>query len=110
MRSQDPGHSRSLKSSDDNDKPEAIERYNEGWRAGKPVEDPEKLKRWGYISVQPSEYLIFIRNGKIDQKRSGQGASVFKWPWDSVAVVPTKAALITLATNHCGGAAKPTIG
>jgi flotillin len=32
-----------------------ISRYQEGWRSGKPVEDPEKLKRWGYIGAEPSE-------------------------------------------------------
>lgn len=27
--------------------PEQPTRYHEGWRRGKPEEDPEKLKRWG---------------------------------------------------------------
>ena len=60
-----------------------------GWRAGRPVEDPEKTKRWGFITATPSEYLIHMRRGRIRRSSSGQGASCFKWPWDSVAVIPT---------------------
>src|SRR5262245_23795553 len=66
-----------------------VERYAEGWRAGKPVEDPDKLKRWGFVTARPSEYLVCVRRGQIDRRRSGQGARVFKWPWDSIAIVPT---------------------
>jgi flotillin len=60
-----------------------------GWRQGKPVEDPEKTKRWGYITAKPSEYLIHMRRGRIRRRTTGQGASCFKWPWDSVAIIPT---------------------
>ncbi|XXU07553.1 hypothetical protein WMF40_46840 [Sorangium sp. So ce854] len=63
-------------------------RYEQGWRAGKPAEDPEKLKRWGRVSAKPSEYLIHMRRGQL-RPTSGQGASCFKLPGDSVAVVPT---------------------
>jgi uncharacterized membrane protein YqiK len=66
-----------------------IQRYQEGWRSGKPVEDPEKLKRWGYLGAKPSEYLVCTRRGQIDRERSGQGVRIFKWPSDSVAIVPT---------------------
>jgi flotillin len=59
------------------------------WRAGKPAEDPEKTKRWGVITAKPSEYLIHMRRGKIRRRSTGQGASCFKWPWDSVAIIPT---------------------
>jgi regulator of protease activity HflC (stomatin/prohibitin superfamily) len=62
-------------------------RYTDGWRAGKPAEDPEKLKKWGLISARPSEFLLRMRGGTVVQ--AGQGASCFKWPWESVAVVPT---------------------
>lgn len=62
-------------------------RYTQGWRRGKPEEDPDKVKTWGVISARPSEFLICMRGGKV--VRSGQGATVFKWPWDSVAIVPT---------------------
>ncbi|WP_437708395.1 SPFH domain-containing protein [Sorangium sp. So ce448] len=63
-------------------------RYDQGWRAGKPAEDPEKLKRWGRVSAKPSEYLIHMRRGSL-RPTSGQGASCFKLPGDSVAIVPT---------------------
>ncbi|WP_437989679.1 SPFH domain-containing protein [Sorangium sp. So ce145] len=63
-------------------------RYDQGWRAGKPAEDPEKLKKWGRVSAKPSEYLIHMRRGSL-RPTSGQGASCFKLPGDSVAVVPT---------------------
>ena len=66
-----------------------IGRYQEGWRAGKPVEDPDKLKRWGFITAKPSEYLVFVESGRIDLRKSGQGQRVWKWPWSSVAIVPT---------------------
>ncbi|MBX7096228.1 MAG: hypothetical protein K1X89_00825 [Myxococcaceae bacterium] len=62
-------------------------RVREGWRMGHPEEDPEKTKRWGFLSAKPSEFLVRMRGGKV--VTSGQGASCFKWPWDSVAVVPT---------------------
>lgn len=61
----------------------------DGWRAGRPVEDPEKTKRWGFITAKPSEYLVHVRRGRVRPQSSGQGASCFKWPGDSVAVVPT---------------------
>jgi hypothetical protein len=64
-------------------------RYGAGWRAGKPTEDPEKLKRWGRVSARPSEYLIHMRRGKVLSSSSGQGASCFKFPSDAVAIVPT---------------------
>ncbi|MBI3184984.1 MAG: hypothetical protein HYZ28_22820 [Myxococcales bacterium] len=67
--------------------PEARTRYQEGWRRGKPEEDPSKLKRWGFVSARPSEFLIRMRGGTVVS--AGQGASCFKWPWDSVAIVPT---------------------
>src|SRR5215213_5919368 len=59
------------------------------WRAGRPLEDPEKTKRWGIVTAKPSEYLVHMRRGKIRRRSTGQGASCFKLPWDSVAVIPT---------------------
>lgn len=63
-------------------------RHAAGWRAGRPIEDPNKTKRWGVVSAMPSEYLVHVRGGAVTGK-SGQGASCFKWPWESVAIVPT---------------------
>lgn len=60
-----------------------------GWRKGRPVEDPEKTKRWGYVRAQPSEFLVHVRGGQVRSASSGQGATCWKWPWDSVSVVPT---------------------
>jgi hypothetical protein len=64
-------------------------RETTGWRAGRPVEDPEKTKRWGFVSARPSEFLVHVRRGAVRTSSSGQGATCFKWPWDSVAVIPT---------------------
>ncbi|WP_428265245.1 SPFH domain-containing protein [Haliangium sp.] len=66
-----------------------LARVSHGWRQGKPAEDPEKTKRWGFITAKPSEYLIHMRRGRIRRSSTGQGASCFKWPWDSVAIIPT---------------------
>ncbi|MBE4748682.1 hypothetical protein G4177_10965 [Corallococcus sp. ZKHCc1 1396] len=63
-------------------------RYTDGWRAGKPAEDPDKVKGWGLITARPSEFLIHMRRGRV-REVSGQGASCFKLPGDSVAIVPT---------------------
>jgi regulator of protease activity HflC (stomatin/prohibitin superfamily) len=63
-------------------------RNQNGWRAGKPIEDPEKVKRWGLVSAKPSEFLIHVRRGEV-RRTSGQGASCFKWPHDAVAIIPT---------------------
>jgi len=65
------------------------QREDDGWRTGKPMEDPEKLKRWGFVTAKPSEYLVHVRGGKLRPRSSGQGATCFKWPHDAVAVVPT---------------------
>lgn len=64
-------------------------RYQEGWRTGKPIEDPDKLKAWGFVTAKPSEYLVVVKSGRIDMRRSGQGMRVWKWPWNAVAIVPT---------------------
>jgi len=46
-----------------------------------------EIPKWGRVVAQPNEYLIQIRGGKV--RRSGQGVSCFKWPSDSVAILPT---------------------
>jgi hypothetical protein len=62
---------------------------NAGWRTGRPIEDPHKTKRWGFVAAKPSEYLVHVRRGRVRTRSSGQGAVCFKLPWDSVAVIPT---------------------
>jgi flotillin len=52
-------------------------------------EGRERRKRWGFVSALPSEYLIVYRRGQLREKVSGQGARCFKWPNDTVAIVPT---------------------
>ncbi|RKG94528.1 hypothetical protein D7V97_38690 [Corallococcus sp. CA053C] len=46
------------------------------------------MKSWGLITARPSEFLIHMRRGRL-REVSGQGASCFKLPGDSVAIVPT---------------------
>jgi regulator of protease activity HflC (stomatin/prohibitin superfamily) len=46
------------------------------------------MKRWGFVTAKPSEHLVHCRGGRV-LPSSGQGATCFKWPWDSVAIVPT---------------------
>lgn len=75
-------------------------RYDRGWREGRPVEDPEKTKSWGWITAKPSEYLIHVRRGKILRRSSGQGAACLKLPWDSVAVIPTTIARLQFKADQ----------
>lgn len=79
-----PTHLRAVDSDDDVLPPEP-----DAWRAGRPLEDPEKTKRWGIVTAKPSEYLVHMRRGRIRRRSTGQGATCFKLPWDSVAVIPT---------------------
>jgi len=64
-----------------------FERKRPGARVAIPVVMPTEIPRWGRVSADPHEYLVQMRDGKV--VRSGQGLSVFKWPSDSVALVPT---------------------
>jgi hypothetical protein len=63
--------------------------HDAGWREGRPVEDPHKTKRWGFVTAKPSEFLVHVRRGTVRRQSSGQGATCFKWPWDAVSIVPT---------------------
>lgn len=74
-------------------------RYAGGWRDGRPVEDPQKTKSWGWITAKPSEYLVHVRRGKI-LRSSGQGAACFKLPWDSVAIIPTTIARLQFKADQ----------
>jgi regulator of protease activity HflC (stomatin/prohibitin superfamily) len=73
---------------------------HERWRAGRPVEDPYKLKSWGFISAKPSEFLVHYRRGKLRQRSSGQGASCFKLPTDTVALLPTSLKEVFFEANQ----------
>src|SRR5687768_6946716 len=43
----------------------------------------------GLVTAKPSEFLIHVRGGRIVERTTGPGVTCFKWPWDSVAIVPT---------------------
>lgn len=47
------------------------------------------LPRWGFVTAEPAEYLVHVRRGRVRERSSGQGASAFVLPWDSLALVPT---------------------
>jgi len=55
---------------------------------------------WGYIAAYPHEYLIHFRRGKLNSKSSGQGAQCFKWPGDTVFVIPTSLKEIVFEANQ----------
>ncbi|MCP5499604.1 MAG: hypothetical protein H7A25_06845 [Leptospiraceae bacterium] len=63
-------------------------------------DDPRSSKRWGYITALPSEYLIHFKKGKLNEKSSGQGASCFKWPRDTVFIIPTSMKEIVFKANQ----------
>ncbi len=56
------------------------------------------IPRWGRVTAQANEFLIQMRSGKV--VRAGQGLSCFKWPADSVAVVPTSIAKLGFAADQ----------
>ncbi len=53
---------------------------------------------WGRVTANANEFLIQMRRGKVI--RSGQGLSCFKWPWDSVAIVPTSIAKLSFVADQ----------
>jgi flotillin len=57
-----------------------------------------EIPRWGRVTANANEFLIQMRRGKV--VRSGQGLSCFKWPWDSVAIVPTSIAKLSFAADQ----------
>lgn len=62
--------------------------------------DSRTLKSWGYVTALPSEYLLHFRNGKIQEKNSGQGTTCFKYPSDTVFIIPTSLKEIIFQTNQ----------
>jgi hypothetical protein len=57
-----------------------------------------QIPRWGRVTAQANEFLIQMRDGKV--VRAGQGLSCFKWPSDSVAIVPTSIAKLGFAADQ----------
>lgn len=56
------------------------------------------IPRWGRVTAQANEFLIQMRSGKV--VRAGQGLSCFKWPSDSVAIVPTSIAKLGFSADQ----------
>jgi regulator of protease activity HflC (stomatin/prohibitin superfamily) len=56
------------------------------------------IPRWGRVTAQANEFLIQMRSGKV--VRAGQGLSCFKWPSDSVAIVPTSIAKLVFSADQ----------
>jgi hypothetical protein len=56
------------------------------------------IPKWGRVTAEPHEYLIQIKNGRV--KRHGQGISVFKWPSDSIAILPTSIAKLQFSADQ----------
>jgi len=65
-----------------------------------PEGDPSTMKRFGFIAAKPSEFLIVYRGGELRRAASGQGARCFKWPWDTVAIVPTTLKEVIFQANQ----------
>jgi hypothetical protein len=59
---------------------------------------PTPIPSWGRVVARPNEFLIQIRSGRV--VRSGQGLSCFKWPWDSVSVLPTTLAKLAFVADQ----------
>jgi len=56
------------------------------------------VPKWGRVTAQPNEFLIQMRNGKV--VHAGQGATCFKWPSDSVTIVPTSLAKLSFSADQ----------
>ncbi len=63
-------------------------------------EGRERMKRWGVISALPSEFLVVYRRGKLRGSVGGQGGRCFKWPGDTVAIVPTTLKEVLFKANQ----------
>lgn len=58
----------------------------------------QMMPRWGRVTAQANEFLIQMRDGRV--LRAGQGLSCFKWPSDSVAIVPTSIAKLGFVADQ----------
>jgi regulator of protease activity HflC (stomatin/prohibitin superfamily) len=59
-----------------------------------------RAKRWGFVSALPSEYLVVYRGGKLRERVSRQGGRCWKWPSDTVAIVPTTLKEVLFRANQ----------
>jgi flotillin len=60
----------------------------------------EPIKRWGWVAAKPSEFLVVYRGGRLNLEMCGQGSRLFKWPSDSVAVIPTTLKEVLFEANQ----------
>ena len=60
-------------------------RYEDGWQAGKPMETPTR-PRSGASSRRGRASSWCACAGQGIRRA---GASCFKWPWESLAIIPT---------------------
>lgn len=56
------------------------------------------IPKWGRVTAQANEFLIQMRAGRV--VRAGQGLSCFKWPADSVTIVPTSIAKLVFSADQ----------
>lgn len=56
------------------------------------------IPRWGRVTAQANEFLIQMRAGRVI--RAGQGLSCFRWPADSVTIVPTSIAKLGFTADQ----------
>lgn len=57
-----------------------------------------EIPRWGRVTAKPNEFLIQMRGATI--VRAGQGQTCFKWPSDSVTLVPTSLAKLSFVADQ----------
>ncbi|NEO86515.1 MAG: hypothetical protein F6J87_19980 [Spirulina sp. SIO3F2] len=62
--------------------------------------DNRTSKVFGYVSAYPNEYLIHYRKGKFRKRSSGQGAQCFKFPGDTVVIIPSSLKQIVFQANQ----------
>jgi flotillin len=58
----------------------------------------DDIPSWGRVVARPHEFLVQMRQGRI--VKSGQGMSCFKWPRDSVAILPTSIAKLSFVADQ----------
>ncbi len=56
------------------------------------------IPTWGRVTAAPHQFLIHLRRGKV--RRAGHGQTCFKWPGDSVALVPTSIVKLTFMADQ----------
>ena len=66
-----------------------------------PSIDDRRWKRlFGFVTARPHEYLIHIRSGQLLELSSGQSSRCFKWPGDTVVLIPTTLKQLVFETGQ----------